>query len=274
MEVEYIDIEWQHRSLRIEYQWLGKDDRPLIVFLHEGLGSLAMWKDFPATLCEALGYRGLVFSRPGYGASTPRSRDEDWGVDFMHLQACELLPALFEALRVDTLNNPPWLFGHSDGASIALIYAAHRATRLAGLVVVSPHILVEDLSISSIEKTRRAYLESNLKDRLAPYHEDVDSAFWGWNNDWLSPLFRDWTIAQELRAIACPLLALQGIDDEYGTLEQVCGIRREVGHCEVAVLGDCGHTAHRDQPGEVIRLTSDFMHRQRQQAVARQQVHA
>jgi pimeloyl-ACP methyl ester carboxylesterase len=164
--LEFARIDLDGRALSIEYQWVGDDDGslPLIVFLHEGLGSLAMWKDFPERFCRAAGCRGLVYSRPGYGQSTPRAADEHWDVDFMHRQADGLLPALLEALQIDA-DDPPWLFGHSDGGSIALLYAAANPRRVAGLVVLSPHIMVEELSIESIEKARQAYLQTELTRR-------------------------------------------------------------------------------------------------------------
>ena len=259
--VDFIDVAWAPARVRIEYQWLNRaaSARPLIVFLHEGLGSLAMWKDFPERLCQATNCRGLVYSRPGYGASTPRTTDEKWDVDFMHRQAHELLPALLEALGVDTRNSPPWLFGHSDGGSIAMLYAARFPAALAGLVVLSPHIMVEDLTIASIEQARRTYLQTDLKQKLGRYHADADSAFWGWNDIWLLPAFRDWTIEAEIESIECPLLAVQGIDDEYGTLEQVDGIARRVAQCQVVKLADCGHSAHRDQPEKLIRRVAGFI---------------
>jgi pimeloyl-ACP methyl ester carboxylesterase len=225
-----------------------------MVFLHEGLGSLAMWKDFPRRLCDALGWRGLVYSRPGYGRSTPRAAEEAWGLDFMHRQAHEVLPALLRALHVDS---PPWLFGHSDGGSIALLYAARFQP--AGLVVLAPHIQVEDLSVNSIEQARIAYLETDLRQRLAKYHDDPDSAFWGWNGIWLHPPFRNWSIEAEIGAIACPLLAVQGVDDEYGTLEQIRGIARRVAPTRLLELPQCGHSPHRDQPEALIAAVLDFV---------------
>ncbi|HYA59080.1 MAG TPA: alpha/beta fold hydrolase, partial [Burkholderiaceae bacterium] len=221
--VEFVDILWGSRKVRVEHQWIdsAKSAAPLIVFLHEGLGSLTMWRDFPQRLCKAAGCRGLVYSRPGYGRSTPRAANEAWGLDFMHRQAHEVLPALLAALGIDTQAHPPWLFGHSDGGSITLLYAARFPQRLAGAIVLAPHIVVEDLSVASIQKARTAYLQTDLRQRLAKYHEDPDSAFWGWNDIWLLPPFREWSIEAELDSIRCPLLAVQGLDDEYGTLEQI-----------------------------------------------------
>jgi pimeloyl-ACP methyl ester carboxylesterase len=255
-EVEFADIVAGGKRLRIEHRWIGGAgaERPLVVFLHEGLGSLAMWKDYPQRLCEAAGVRGLVYSRPGYGRSTPRPQGERWGLDFMHRQAFEVLPALLEALGIA---DPPWLFGHSDGGSIALLHASRRPT--AGLVVAAPHILVEEYGLVSIRQAREAYRHGDLKPRLARYHADVDSAFWGWNDIWLDPAFPRWSIEDELATIRCPLLAVQGEDDEYGTLEQVRGIARRVEQTRLLVLPQCGHSPHRDQPEALTRAAARFI---------------
>lgn len=259
--VDFVEIDWTGRKVRIEYQWIAREktNAPLIVFLHEGLGSLAMWKDFPQQLCDALGCRGLVYSRPGYGRSTPRDSAEVWGLDFMHRQAHEVLPALLEALEADTATQPPWLFGHSDGASIALLYAARFPHGIAGAIVLAPHILVEDLSVASIQEARKAYLETDLRQRLTKYHDDPDSAFFGWNNIWLHPPFRDWSIEAEIESIRCPLLAVQGLDDEYGTLEQIHGIARRVPQTELLELSNCGHSPHRDQAERLIASACAFI---------------
>jgi pimeloyl-ACP methyl ester carboxylesterase len=262
-------IAWRGRPVRVEYRWVGSEapGAPLLVFLHEGLGSLAMWKDFPATLCAALGARGLVYSRPGYGKSTPRAADERWGLDFMHQQAHEVLPALLAALGVDTLVSPPWLFGHSDGGSIALLYAARHPQQVAGLIVLAPHVFVEPVTTASIQQARAAYRSTDLRSRLARYHDDPDSAFWGWNDIWLHPEFPHWNIEAELAPITCPVLALQGVDDEYGTLEQIERIAQAVPSTQVLALPQCGHSPHRDQPEAVIHAAAQFV-RQHTPAVA------
>jgi pimeloyl-ACP methyl ester carboxylesterase len=256
----FATLDWAGREVRIEHQWLAPEraGAPLVVFLHEGLGSLAMWKDFPQRLCDAAGTRGLVYSRPGYGRSTPRERDEAWGLDFLHRQAHDVLPAL---LRVLGVQDKPWLFGHSDGASIALLYASRFADRVAGAVVLAPHIKVEDLAVENIAKARTAYEQSDLKQRLAKYHDDPDSAFWGWNDIWLHPPFTHWSIERELESITCPLLAVQGLDDEYGTLEQIRGIARRLPRTELLELPDCRHSAHKDQPDRVIAAATSFIRR-------------
>ena len=259
--VSFVDIPWAGRTVRIEHAFVGVNDAgaPLIVFLHEGLGSLAMWKDFPQQLCGAVGARGLVYSRPGYGRSTPRAAEEAWGLYFMHRQAHEVLPALLDALGIDTATQRPWLLGHSDGASITLLYAARFADRISGAVVLAPHILVEDLSVASIAQARTAYETTDLRQRLARYHDDPDSAFWGWNQIWLHPPFRQWSIEDEITTITCPLLAVQGLDDEYGTLEQIRGIQRRLPCTQLLELPDCGHSPQRDQAQAVIQAVKTFM---------------
>ena len=249
------------RDLRLECQWLESDHAgaPLLVFLHEGLGSVSMWKDWPRRVCEAAGCRGLVYSRYGYGQSTPRPPEEKRPVDFMHTEAREVLPALLRALDVDAARDKPVLFGHSDGGSIALLYAAMHPDAVAGVVAAAPHILVEDVSVASIAQARQAYLETDLRVRLGRYHADPDSAFWGWNDIWLDPAFRRWNLDEYLSRIACPVLAIQGLDDEYGTLAQIRGIRRLAPQTELLEIPDCGHSAHKDQPARVIQAIAGFV---------------
>lgn len=254
-----VRLDWRGKPLDLEYLWVGPDDAtlPVVVFLHEGLGSVSMWKDFPESFCAANRMRGLVYSRYGYGNSTPRPAHERWPVDFMHRQAQEVLPALLDALGIEQ----PWLFGHSDGGSIALLYAARFPDKVAGAIVVAPHIFVEDVSVTSIRAARAAYLSQGLKPRLARHHADVDSAFWGWNDIWLDDAFRAWNIEADLQKIRCPLLAVQGENDEYGTLEQVRGIARQAPQAELLVLPRCGHAPHRDQPEALIREAGEFIRR-------------
>ncbi len=257
----FAGIHARGRDLRLECRWIAPQrmDAPLIVFLHEGLGSVSMWKDWPTQVCEAAGCRGLVYSRYGYGRSTARPRDDAWPVDFMHREAHDVLPALLEVLGVNARRDKPVLFGHSDGGSIALLYAARYPDAVAGVIAAAPHILVEDVSVTSIAAARRAYLESDLRVRLGRHHQDVDSAFWGWNDIWLNPEFRAWNIEDDLSRIACPVLAIQGAGDEYGTLEQVRGIRRRAPQTELLEIPDCGHSPHRDQPATVIQAVARFV---------------
>jgi pimeloyl-ACP methyl ester carboxylesterase len=268
VNVELAPVPYRGGTVDIEYGWLRPERRaaPLLVFLHEGLGSLALWRDFPARLCDAGGFRGLVYSRPGYGRSTPRPSDERWTPGFMHEQAQELLPAFFAALEVDTEADPPWLVGHSDGGSIALVFAATFPRRAAGLVLLAPHLFVEDISIESIQAARTAYLETSLREKLGRYHADPDSAFWGWNDIWLDPEFRRWNIEELVPALRCPVLAVQGRDDEYGTLAQIEGIARGAPETELLVLEACGHSAHRDQPERLTQAVVDFVGRNRTRA--------
>jgi pimeloyl-ACP methyl ester carboxylesterase len=266
--INFITIDWAGRNVTIEYQWVNEAESvdsptaPLIVFLHEGLGSRAMWKDFPQQLCKAVGCRGLVYSRPGYGQSTPRAAHEAWGTDFMHRQAYEVLPALLKGLGLSPAIAPPlWLFGHSDGGSIALLFAAKYSAQLAGIIVVAPHILVEDISITNIEKAKVAYETTDLRQRLSRHHTDPDSAFWGWNDIWLHPDFRAWDIGHEIATITCPVLAVQGLDDEYGTLAQIHGIAQSLPQTVLCELTNCGHSPHRDQPAQVVQAVTKFQTR-------------
>lgn len=261
--VEFVTIDWSGRSVRLEFQWVGVQDEraPVMVFLHEGLGSLSMWRTFPDQLCQAIGCRGLVYSRPGYGHSTPRTAGEHWAQDFMHRQAMEVLPEFLHAVGVKADQQPPWLFGHSDGGSIALLYAAHHAALTAGVIVLAPHILVEDISVTSIAQARAAYLETDMGQRLARHHADPDSAFWGWNNIWLDPGFRPWRIDDQIANIRCPLMAIQGVDDEYGSMEQIRGIARKVPQCEILEMNACGHSPHKDQTDGLISAVQFFFRR-------------
>jgi len=247
------------REVLIECQWIHREqtDRPLLVFLHEGLGSVSLWKDWPAQVCEQTRTRGLIFSRYGYGKSTPRRPDEKWPVTFMHAQARDALPALFAALDLD--DERPILFGHSDGGSIALLYAAMFPDRVRAIAVAAPHIFVEDITIANIEAAREAYLTTDLPHKLGRYHDDPDSAFWGWNDIWLNPDFRAWNIEDYLGDIRCPVLAIQGEDDEYGTLDQIRGIRRHAPQTQLCIIPRCGHSPHKDQPATVIEALDSFL---------------
>jgi pimeloyl-ACP methyl ester carboxylesterase len=263
MSATTTSVPYRGGSIEIEFRRVNAARRraPLLVFLHEGLGSVSAWRDFPERLCDAAGVRGFVYSRPGYGRSTARPPDERWTPTYMHEQARDLLPALLVAVGIDTDRDPPWLLGHSDGGSIALIHAATFPDRVAGVVALAPHIFVEDVSIESIRAARAVYLMGALRDRLARHHADPDSAFWGWNDVWLDPAFRRWNIESLLPRIGCPVLAVQGRDDEYGTLAQIEGIARAVPHAERLTLDACGHSLHRDQPDRLIRVVTKFVGR-------------
>ncbi|MDN3918690.1 alpha/beta fold hydrolase [Roseateles violae] len=244
---------WLGGQVQIETQWLNpaaRGRRPLIVFLHEGLGSLAQWRDFPRQLCEAADCPGLVFSRPGYGRSTPRSAP--WPRDYLQEQA-RALPAYFDALglRGERL----FLFGHSDGASLALLLAAYFPERVRGLVAMAPHLFIEPITFEGLRRARQAYEQGSLRAALRRHHADTDSAFFGWNDAWLNPDFQQWNIEADLRTLACPVLALQGIDDEYATLAQIEAIARLRPGTRLCVLAGCGHAPQREQPQRVIDET-------------------
>jgi len=259
--VSFVDVPFGARTVSIEHAWIAPSHTaaPLVVFLHEGLGSVAMWKDYPQKLCDEGGYRGLVFSRVGYGRSTPRPRDERWPPDFMDAQAREFLPRFFARLGIGADGAKPWLLGHSDGASIALIHAAACPETVAGVIAVAPHIVVEELAIRSIQAAKHAYVTADLKSRLARYHDDPDSAFGGWSDAWLAPEFRGWSIEAILADLRCPILAVQGEDDEYGTPAQVQGIRQRAPQTTVIVFPNCGHSPHRDQPEALTQAVKDFI---------------
>jgi len=257
----WADLHALRRDMRLEYRWIAPErrDAPLLVFLHEGLGSISMWKDWPQRACQAAGCRGLVFSRYGHGQSTPRQAGERRSVQYLHDEARDALPALLAALGVDTGRDRPVLFGHSDGGTIALLYAAMYPQAVAGIVVAAPHIFVEDITVANIAVARQAYLETDLPAKLGRHHIDADSAFWAWNDTWLSPPFRGWNIEASLPDIRCPVLAMQGVDDEYGTLEQIRGIRRGAPQTRVLEIPDCGHSPHKDQPQVVIAAVTGFV---------------
>ncbi len=229
--------------------------RPELVFLHEGLGSVSLWRDFPARVAAATGCGALVYSRWGYGDSDPLPGDRP--VRFMHDEALVTLPELLDRLRVER----PVLVGHSDGGSIALIHAAASGRPVAGLVLLAPHVLVEELSVKSIAAARVAFEATDLRARLARHHADVDGAFWGWNRVWLDPAFRSWSIEELLPRVACPVLAVQGRQDEYGTMAQIEKIAAAVPGTELLPLDGCGHSAHRDQPEAVIAAVVRFLDR-------------
>jgi pimeloyl-ACP methyl ester carboxylesterase len=231
----------------LEVAWHGAtSDRATLVFLHEGLGSVSLWRDFPAQVAAATGRRALVYSRLGYGASDPIVPPRP--LTYMHDEAA-LLPAILDAAGIAGAI----LIGHSDGASIALIHAATGAPRIRSLVLLAPHVFVEPLSVTSITAARAAFVEGDLRARLARHHRDVDGAFWGWNRAWLDPGFRTWNLEALLPAIRAPTMIIQGNDDAYGTLAQVDAIARQLaGPVEAVILDACGHSPHRDQPAATL----------------------
>lgn len=240
---------------RVEYRFIPGEAtaHPTLVFLHEGLGCVALWRDFPDRVASRLNAPAMVYSRFGYGGSDSLVAKRT--PNFMHEEALEHLPRLLDALRLER----PLLIGHSDGASIALIHAAASQRDVAGLVLMAPHVFVEDVSLASIARIRDTYLATDLRSRLARYHARVDDAFLGWADAWLDPAFRDWSIEALAERIAVPVLIIQGVDDEYGTLAQIDRIAARVkGSIERIVLEACGHSPHRDQESAVLDAIAAF----------------
>ncbi len=230
---------------------------PTLVFLHEGLGSIALWRDFPTRLCQRLGLPGLVYDRWGHGQSEPLDRPRD--VRYLHDEAERFLPDLLAATGVTR----PVLVGHSDGGTIALLYAARFPDRPAAVVTEAAHVFVEDITVEGIRAAGRAFAGTDLATRLLRYHGTrTHSLFRAWHDRWLSPEFRAWNIEAELGAVRCPVLVLQGAADEYGTPEQVAAIARAVsGDAETALLPGVGHAPHREAGDRVLDLMGDFLAR-------------
>jgi len=241
------------RGKEIEARQIGSPGGPTLVFLHEGLGSVGLWRDFPDRLAQATGLPAFVYSRAGHGqserAEMPRS------IRYMHDEA-GLLPDVLQAAGVED----PVLVGHSDGASISIIHAGSGGKARA-LVLEAPHVFTEEMGLRSIANAREAYERGDLRQRLAKHHKDVDAAFWGWNRPWLDPEFRQWNLEEFLPRIQVPILVVQGEDDEYGTQAQIQAIQRGARDVEVLLLPRCGHSPHRDQPDATLRGISSFLQR-------------
>ena len=233
---------------------LGDAAKPWLVFLHEGLGSVSLWRDFPDKLARRTGARALIYSRRGYGRSDPLA--EPRAPDFMHREALDVLPALLAQFQIER----PVLIGHSDGASIALVYAADAAPDPTGVVLMAPHVFVESISVESIARVRNAYEDGQLRARLERHHAHVDDAFLGWADIWMDPRFRAWTLRDEIARLTCPTLLIQGEDDDYGTLAQIDAIAdRAPGPVSKLVLPGCGHVPQRDRPIEVLDAIVRFI---------------
>ena len=236
----------------LEYASWGPSGGPTLVLLHEGLGSVAMWRDFPEKLARACGLPAFAYSRSNYGTSAataalPRP------VRYMHDEAL-LLPGVLEAAGI----SDPILVGHSDGASISILYAAEHPVR--GLILEAPHVFGEEVSFASIARAKEAYEKGGLRERLAKYHQNVDAAFYGWNGPWLDPEFRKWDLTDQLPRISAPILVVQGLADEYGTSAQVEAIRRGAGgKVDAALLEGCGHSPHREKPEETLAAMQAFV---------------
>ncbi len=240
----------------LEYRMIGPSpaEAPTIVMLHEGLGSAGLWGDFPQQLQAATGAGIFLYSRAGYGASTPVKLPRS--IDYMHTEALDVLPKLLDQIGF----RRGLLCGHSDGASIAAIYAGSRQDhRVEGVAMIAPHFIVEDISVTSIAKIKTAYETTELKAKLKRWHKDVDNAFYGWNGAWLNPAFRNWDISEYLAYIRVPVAILQGVDDEYGTMRQV-EIAQEECYCpvDVTVIPEAGHSPHREAPGATLDAIQEF----------------
>src|SRR5882672_251634 len=243
----------------LEYRMIcpAPNEAPTIVMLHEGLGSVGLWADFPDRLQAAIGAGVCVYSRAGYGASTPV--DLPRPLDYMHIEALEILPKLLDEIGF----RRGLLLGHSDGASIAAIYAGGvQDHRIRGVAMIAPHFVVEDISVTSIAEIKQAYENTNLRSKLMRWHRDVDNAFYGWNAAWLDPKFRDWDISEYLAYIRVPVAILQGADDEYGTIRQI-EIAQEECYCpvEVTMVAGAGHSPYREAPEATLNAISEFAER-------------
>lgn len=243
----------QGHQLEVQRITGAKNDAPTVVFLHEGLGSISLWRDFPAQLVEKTGCHAVVYSRYGHGNSDVLQ--EARTARFMHEEATQVLPELLEKLSI----REPFLFGHSDGGSIAILYVG-AGNAASGLVLMAPHVFVEEQGIRSITEAKQAFETTDLPARLARHHRDAAKTFWGWNNIWLLPGFREWNIEEYLPKIKCPVLAIQGYEDEYGTMAQIDSIAaKSGGPMETLRLHNCRHSPHRDQPEAVIEAISKFL---------------
>jgi pimeloyl-ACP methyl ester carboxylesterase len=245
-------------EIELEYAYFHPINPPAsprtIVLLHEGLGCVQMWKDFPQQLSNATNLRVLAYSRQGYGGSTPITGPRD--IEFMRDEAVRVLPALLTALNIDN----PILIGHSDGASIALLAAAHQIN-LAGVIVMAPHLFVEDISVAAISQTLATYNDATtqLRTKLAKFHADVDGAFYGWANIWLKPAFLHWNIEADIATITCPLLAIQAEQDQYGTMKQIDQLKIHAPHAQLLKLANCRHSPQFDQPEQVLTAIVRFL---------------
>jgi pimeloyl-ACP methyl ester carboxylesterase len=232
-------------------------DGETIVMLHPGLGSIGSWHRFPQKLAEATGCSILLYSRYGYGYSEPLKEKRD--KLYLHHEGEIVLPELLARFNI----RQPVLFGHSDGATIALLYAAKYPDRVRAVILEAPHVFVEEITIAGLIEAKKAFSEGKgeLAHRLKPYHIDSHSTFCGWNDIWLDPAFRNWNIEQELPAIGCPMLVIQGEDDQYGTLAQLETIKRLTANTELYVIPDCRHSPHSDQGQAVLAKSKEFLER-------------
>jgi pimeloyl-ACP methyl ester carboxylesterase len=244
---------------RLEYRMIGPppDEAPTLVMLHEGLGCVGMWGDFPEKLQQATGCGVFLYSREGYGQSSPANLPRP--LSFMHTEARETLPQILDAIGF----RGGLLVGHSDGGSIAAIYAgSHQDHRLRGLVLIAPHFFVEDVTIASIAEMRKNYETGDLRERLGRWHKDVDATVRGWSDVWLEGDFKRWDLTEDLAYIRVPILIVQGEDDQYGTVAQIEAAQRDC-YCpvEVALLSGARHVPQREAPERTLAVIAEFVSR-------------
>ncbi|OED38516.1 alpha/beta hydrolase [Chromatiales bacterium (ex Bugula neritina AB1)] len=244
-------------TLEVASYGASPDQAATIVLLHEGLGCIELWRDFPKQLASATGYCVLAYSRHGYGNSAPPVQTRP--LDYMSVEAFDVLPQLLDAVGIERCV----LLGHSDGASIAALYTGGAADhRVCGLVLMAPHFFTEPMGIEAIENAKVAYESGRLKASLARYHQRPDTAFYGWCNAWLDPGFTDWNISDCIDYLRVPTLVIQGADDEYGTLEQIEVLQqRSYAPVDSLILDDCRHAPHLDQPQLTLRAITDYIGR-------------
>ncbi len=246
------------KQLEIDWHGASPEDAPTLVFLHEGLGCLGMWGDFPSKLAAATGCGALVYSRLGYGKSDSSILPRP--IRYMHNEGLEVLPKLLEVAGIrDCI-----LIGHSDGGSIAIIYAGGtEAIPLRGLITEAAHVFCEDICLSAVRHAREMYLNGKLRRKLGKHHgTNTDNAFWGWNDVWLHPDFRNWNIEEYLSGVKVPMLVIQGENDNQGTPSQVEAISRQVPTLvEAMMVPDCGHAPHKEQEAVVFKAMMDYIAR-------------
>jgi pimeloyl-ACP methyl ester carboxylesterase len=239
-------------SHRLEYRWIGPrpEAAPTLVLLHEGLGCVGMWGSFPEQLAEATGCGVFMYSRAGYGQSSPAALPRP--LNYMTDEAHETLPKVLDAIGF----RRGLLVGHSDGASIALIHASRHD--VTGLALLAPHVFVEEITVEAIRETRRRYADGDLRDRMRRHHDDVDAAFWGWCDVWLAPAFHAWNLEAEVERVAAPTLLVQGGDDPYGTLEQLDRIEARASGPVRRLVVPGGHSPHLEAAEETLAAIADF----------------
>jgi pimeloyl-ACP methyl ester carboxylesterase len=253
----------------LETRWVEAEPESAstIVLLHDALGSATVWKDFPERLAEETGSNVLVYSRCGHGDS--ESLSDERTIDYIHYEGEVVLPELLERFQISS----PLLLGHSDGASIAITYAGKYHDRVSGLILMAPHVFVEDVTVRGVVEAGTAYRNANLKQKLSRYHRDPDGIFHAWHNMWIDPHFRDWSIESYLPSICCPVLLLQGEHDDYGTVAQLEAIKSHLPESEMFLLQGCGHSPYREKPEATLHRIAQFISGLPEEQVAAQ-VHA